>query len=142
MQAPSSELSKAQLLEALCHSQTRARQAEEAAKKAYNEKEHMITHFLKQASQLFAYKQWFHILQMETSLRNSKCQPIYTRFPDFVPWIPIKGKQQKKGQHKPAKTEPSSPRYKIGKSFGSILLGLTLAGAGLLLGWTLGWLFR
>ncbi|KAI3735428.1 hypothetical protein L6452_14925 [Arctium lappa] len=54
MQA-SSELSKAQLLEALSHSQTRARQAEETAKKAYDEKEHLITHFLKQASQLFAY---------------------------------------------------------------------------------------
>ena len=139
MQA-NSEMSKAQLLEALCHSQTRARQAEEAANKAYDEKEDMITHFLKQASQLFAYKQWFHLLQLENSLRNRKYQPIYTYFPDFVPWIPIKGKQQKKGRSKTKHN--SSPRYKIGKSFGSILLGLTLVGAGLLLGWTLGWLFR
>nr|GEX52056.1 RNA-directed DNA polymerase, eukaryota [Tanacetum cinerariifolium] len=36
------ELSKAQLLEALCHSQTRAREAEKAAQQAYNEKEHIL----------------------------------------------------------------------------------------------------
>ncbi|KAI3772391.1 hypothetical protein L6452_03576 [Arctium lappa] len=90
-------------------------------------KEHLITHFLKQASQLFAYKQWFHILQLETILRNPKYPPIYTCFPYFVPWVSLKGKQQKKGRRKPTKTKPSSPRYKIGKYFGSILLGLTPA---------------
>lgn len=137
------ELSKAELLEALCHSQTRAREAEKAAQAAYNEKEHVITHFLKQASQLFAYKQWFHILQLETTclhLKNSKYQLVYTRFPDFVPWVPTK--DTKRVRRKAAKTKPGLPRYKIGKSFGSFVLGLTFAGAGLLLGWTLGWLFR
>lgn len=113
------ELSKAELLEALCHSQTRAREAEKAAEKANNEKEDMMTHFLKQASQLFAYKQWLHILQLEAT-RNSKYQQRV-------------GKRKKKGG-------PS--RYKKGKCFGSFLLGLSLGGAGLLLGWTLGWLFR
>lgn len=137
------ELSKAELLEALCHSQTRAREAEEAAQKAYNEKEHMITHFLKQASHLFAYKQWLHILQLETTcmqLRNSKYRLVYTRSPDFVTWVPTK--DAKKVRRKAVKLNPGSPRFKIGKSFRSFLLGLTLAGAGLLLGWTLGWLFR
>ncbi|KAK7292822.1 hypothetical protein RJT34_15676 [Clitoria ternatea] len=51
------DLSKAQLTEALCHSQTRAREAEEVAKQAYAEKEHIIGLFFIQASQLFAYKQ-------------------------------------------------------------------------------------
>ncbi|XP_071732601.1 uncharacterized protein [Rutidosis leptorrhynchoides] len=134
------ELSKAELLEALCHSQTRAREAEIAAQQAYNEKEHMITHFLKQASHLFAYKQWLHILQLETTclhLRNSKFQLVYTRFPDFVPWVPTKDPKRVRRKRK-----PGSPRYKMAKSFGRFVLGLTLVGAGLLLGWTLGWLFR
>ncbi|KAJ9553059.1 hypothetical protein OSB04_017104, partial [Centaurea solstitialis] len=116
MQA-NSELSKAELLEALCHSQTRARQAEEAAKKACDEKEDMISHFLKQASQLFAYKQWFHMLQLETSLRNRKYQPIHTCFPDFGPWIPIKGKQQKKGRSKPGKTSLAHRASLLGAFF-------------------------
>ncbi|CAH1414415.1 unnamed protein product [Lactuca virosa] len=65
------EMSKAELLEALCHSQTRAREAEKVAQKENNEKEDMINQFMKQASQLFAYKQWFRILQLEAT-RNSK----------------------------------------------------------------------
>ncbi|CAH1453989.1 unnamed protein product [Lactuca virosa] len=64
------ELSKPELLEALFHSQTRAREAEKAAQKAINVKEDMISQFMKQASQLFAYKQWFRILQLEAT-RNS-----------------------------------------------------------------------
>ncbi|KAI3712509.1 hypothetical protein L1987_71067 [Smallanthus sonchifolius] len=123
------ELSKAELLEALCHSQTRAREAEKAAQQAYNEKEHMITHFLKQASQLFAFKQWLYILQLETTclqLRSRKYQLVYTHFPDFVTTKDTK------------RAARGSPRLKWGWS----ILGLTLAGAGFLLGWTLGWLLR
>nr|XP_043639183.1 uncharacterized protein LOC122610252 [Erigeron canadensis] len=137
------ELSKAELLEALCHSQTRAREAEIAAKQAYNEKEHVITHFLKQASHLFAYKQWLHILQLETAcfhLNNSKRQLVYTRFSDFVPWVPTK--DVKRVRRKAANSEPESLRDKISRSLGNFILGLTLVGAGLLLGWTLGWLSR
>ncbi|CAI9295607.1 unnamed protein product [Lactuca saligna] len=113
------ELSKAELLEALCHSQTRAREAEKAAQKANNEKEDMISQFMKQASQLFAYKQWFRILQLEAT-RNSKYhqQRVWKR-----------KKKEKSGS--------GSSRYKNGKSFGSFVLGLSLGGAGFLLGWTL-----
>ncbi|KAL4306152.1 hypothetical protein HN51_040107 [Arachis hypogaea] len=57
--------SKTQLIEALCRSQTRARMVEEAVKQAYAEKEHIITLFFKQASQLFTYKQWFQLLLLE-----------------------------------------------------------------------------
>ncbi|XP_071687130.1 uncharacterized protein [Rutidosis leptorrhynchoides] len=136
-------LSKAEMLEALCHSQTRAREAEKAARKVYNEKEHMITLFLKQASQLFAYKQWLHILQLETAclhLRSSKCQLVYTLFPDFVPWVDTE--DAKKVLRKAVKRKRGSPRYKLCKSFGRVVLSLSLVGAGLLLGWTLGWLSR
>ncbi|KAK7826149.1 hypothetical protein CFP56_032419 [Quercus suber] len=53
-------------MEALSHSQTRAREAEKAAKQAFTEKEHILNLFFRQASQLFAYKQWFQLLQLET----------------------------------------------------------------------------
>lgn len=63
--------SKRKLLEALCHSQTRAREAEKAAKQAYEEKQHVVKLIFKQASQLFAYKQWLYLLQLE-NIHNQK----------------------------------------------------------------------
>ncbi|WJX34258.1 hypothetical protein P8452_22386 [Trifolium repens] len=99
-----------ELLEALCHSQTRAREAEKAAQEAYNEKEHIVSLFFKQASQLFAYKQW------ET--------------------------QPKKNRGRPEKRKISSnKKCGIGKCVAALAVGLSLAGAGLLLGWTMGWMF-
>ncbi|KAL2345919.1 hypothetical protein Fmac_007204 [Flemingia macrophylla] len=88
------DASKAQLMEALCHSQTRAREAEEAAKKAYAEKEHIVTLIFKQASQLFAYKQWLQLLQLETlcSQIKNKDQPISTLFPVALPWMSCEGR--------------------------------------------------
>ncbi|KAF3432800.1 hypothetical protein FNV43_RR23902 [Rhamnella rubrinervis] len=133
---------KAQLLEALCHSQTRAREAEKAAKQAYIEKEHIITLFFRQASQLFAYKQWIQLLQLENlclQLKNNN-EPISGLFP--LPWIPCKGRQMKKGQNGAEKRSQGKPRFEIScKSAVAFALGLGLASAGLLLGWTMGWLF-
>ncbi|RDX94281.1 hypothetical protein CR513_23347, partial [Mucuna pruriens] len=128
--------SKAQVMEALCHSQTRAREAEEVAKQACAEKEHIITLFLIQASQLFAYKQWFQLLQLEalnTQVKN-KDQPISTLFP----WI-----GRKPGKRKPkfgnAKQEMlGKPKSDITTYAVALALGLSLVGAGLLLGWTVG----
>ncbi|KAK6919961.1 hypothetical protein RJ641_015865 [Dillenia turbinata] len=138
--------SKAQLLEALCHSQTRAREAEKAAKQAYAEKEHVIELFFKQASHLFAYKQWFQLLQLETlyfQFKNKE-QPTSTIFPAVLPWMPYRsGKEQKSGpkaaKRKRSRRDP--PRYDIGKFAVAVALGLSLVGAGLLLGWTAGWMF-
>lgn len=130
---PDDERSKAQLLEALCHSQTRARKAEKAAQQAYTEKEHIISLFFKQASQLFAYKQWLQLLQIENfclQLNNKDC----------LPWSPYKGRPMKKGQRRAGKRS-GRPRYEISKGAVAFALGLGLAGAGLLLGWTMGWLF-
>ncbi|PIA34720.1 hypothetical protein AQUCO_03700177v1 [Aquilegia coerulea] len=141
--ASESEPSKAQLMEALRHSQTRAREAEDAAQKAYDEKEHIIKLFFKQASHLFAYKQWLQILQLETiclQLKNNN-QSISTLFPVFLPWMPSKGRQWKKGKNKAKKTKSSSPRCGICRYALAFAVGLGLAGAGLLLGWTMGWLF-
>lgn len=132
-----SEQSKAELMEALRHSQTRAREAEHAAQQAYNEKEHIIQLFFKQASQLFAYRQWLQLLQLESlyhQLKN-KDQPISTLFPMFLPWTPHKVK------HKSKKAKRSQSGYDIGRYAVAFAVGLGLAGAGLLLGWTMGWLF-
>lgn len=137
-----SDLSKAQLLEALRRSQTRAREAEKAAQQAYSENEHIIKLFLRQASHLFAYKQWFQLLQLEIlclQLKN-KDQPISTLFPVVIPWRPYKSRQLKKGRPKAAKWKRSPPRYAFSKYAFAVALGLSLASAGLLLGWTMGWL--
>lgn len=112
-----SQLSKAELLEALCRSQRRAREAEKAADEACYEKEHVITLFLKQASQIFAYKQCLYILHLENQLSHL----IYTPFPNS--------------------TKRQLPNT-MNKSVGEFLLGLALVGAGVLLGWTLGWFFH
>lgn len=135
--------SKAQLLKALCLSQKRAREAENAANKAYNEKEHIITLLFRQASQLFAYKQWLQLLQLENiclQLKN-KNQPICNLFPDVLPWAPCKGRQVKKGQHRAGRKRHGKPKYDISKCAVAFAVGLGLASAGLLLGWTMGWLF-
>ncbi|KAA8520764.1 hypothetical protein F0562_014964 [Nyssa sinensis] len=81
-----SDTSKAQLLEALCHSQTRAREAEKAAKQAYAEKEHIVKLFFRQASHLFAYKQWFQLLQLENLYFQIKKndQPVSSLHPSGV----------------------------------------------------------
>lgn len=137
------EPSKAELMEALRHSQTRAREAESAAQKAYDEKEHIIKLLFKQASHLFAYKQWLQLLQLESILLQlkNKDQSISTLFPMFLPWMPYKGRQGKKGKPKVKKAKSSQPRYGFCKCALAFAVGLGLAGAGLLLGWTMGWLF-
>ena len=126
--------SKTELIEALCRSQTRARMAEEAAKQAYAEKEHIITLFFKQASQLFAYKQWFQLLLLENlhiQLKNSKDQQISGLFQ--APASFECGAKPWKTRHKPKGDITTT--YAV-----AFALGLSLVGAGLILGWSVGWM--
>ncbi|CAN4085698.1 unnamed protein product [Withania somnifera] len=143
-QPGSSDLSKGQLLEALCHSQTRAREAEQLAQQAYNEKEHVIKLFFRQASHLFAYRQWLQILQLEAlvlQLRNKEEQDSIN-YSTFFPVIPSKGRKLRKFRYnKPIKRKTGKGKCKTNRSAVAFALGLSLAGAGLLLGWTMGWLF-
>lgn len=140
-----SDACKAQLLEALRHSQTRAREAEKAAKQACAEKEHVIKLFFRQASQLFAYKQWFQMLQLETiyhQMKNSE-QPMSTIFPVVLPWMPQKGRKLRKNWQKSTKGKRGKrgrARPDVSKYAVAFALGLSLVGAGLLLGWTVGWM--
>ncbi|XP_076890824.1 uncharacterized protein LOC143542033 [Bidens hawaiensis] len=137
--------SKRKLLEALCHSQTRAREAENAAKRAYEEKEHIVKLIFKQASQLFAYKQWVYLLQLENlynQIKTNKIAPVFPASPWHVPrritrknlWV------KKKIREKQGIGVPSR-KHDIGKYAVAFAVGLGLVGAGLLLGWTVGWMF-
>lgn len=141
-----SDPSKAQLLEALRHSQTRAREAENAAKQAYAEKEHIVKLFFRQASHLFAYRQWFQLLQLEAlffQIKN-KDHPVSSLFPVALPWTPSKARKPRKSLQKAAKGKRGirggRPKLDISKYALAIALGLSLVGAGLLLGWTIGWM--
>ncbi|OVA14727.1 hypothetical protein BVC80_1819g45 [Macleaya cordata] len=137
-----SDPSKDQLLEALRHSQTRAREAEKSVKQAYSEKEYIIELIFRQASDLFAYKQWIQLLQLETICHQfkHKDQLISALFPVVLPWMPNKSKQVKKGKHKTSMGKKGQSIYDIMKNVVAFAVGLGLVGAGLLLGWTIGWL--
>ncbi|KAL9234560.1 hypothetical protein vseg_009418 [Gypsophila vaccaria] len=136
---------KAKLLEALCHSQTRAREAERAAKLAYTEKDHILKLFFRQASQLFAYKQWFKLLQLENLIRqngNNSSSP-FTAFPDLLPKALAKPQIPRKPWQRSSRTKrrkKTSQENDIGKYAVAFAVGFTLVGAGLILGWTVGWL--
>ncbi|KAJ8529304.1 hypothetical protein K7X08_036139 [Anisodus acutangulus] len=135
--------SKAQLLKALCHSQTRAREAENAAKQAFAEKEHVVQLVFRQASQLFAYKQWFQLLQLENfyfQLKNNKNQPISAILPVMLPWVPQKTKRPRKKPARVKRAKRARSKYDLSKYAVVFALGLGLVGAGLLLGWTVGWM--
>ncbi|XP_073145138.1 uncharacterized protein [Henckelia pumila] len=126
------DLNKTQLLEALCHSQTRAREAEKLAQDACDEKDHIIELFFRQASYLFAYKQWIRILQIETLCLQHGSKSHLPSVKDMV---------LGKNRHNIRKTKPGKGGCCICKYAFAFALGLSLAGAGLLVGWTVGWLF-
>ncbi|XP_028767607.1 uncharacterized protein LOC114727723 isoform X2 [Neltuma alba] len=144
-QVPGGDPSRAELMEALCHSQKRAREAEEAARQAYAEKEDLVKLFFKQASQIFAYKQWLQLLQLETlyfqvNKVNSKDQLISTLFPMALSSMSRKPRKRKQNfvtdsQEMQDQAKPDITTYAV-----AFALGLSLVGAGILLGWTVGWM--
>ena len=131
------------ILEALRHSQTRAREADMAAKKAHNEKDDVIKLLFRQASHLFACNQWLKIMQLENivlQLKHKEHQ-IAAIIPE-LPWLTLKEKPTQ-GQEQRDWTRRKGRRQKKGGGFFDAILfavGLGLAGAGFLLGWALGWL--
>ncbi|XP_023639739.1 uncharacterized protein LOC17890532 isoform X1 [Capsella rubella] len=137
-----SDLSKSELLEALRHSQTRAREAENMAKEAYAEKEHLVKLLFKQASELFGYKQWLQLLQLETlylQIKNKKVENNNNRKkgnepPVSIPWSNCEARKPGR-KRRSKKGKPNGAKYAV-----SLALGMSLVGAGLLLGWTVGWM--
>ncbi|KAK8654472.1 hypothetical protein V6N13_128440 [Hibiscus sabdariffa] len=142
-QVTESDPTKTQLLKALCHSQTRAREAEKAAKQAYAEKEHVIKLIFKQASQIYAHKHWFKMLQLDAlylQIKNNE-QPVSTLYPLVHPWTSYNSFKSRKSLQKNRKGrqgKQSQPRASITTCAAAFALGLSLVGAGLLLGWTVG----
>lgn len=137
--------SRAQLMEALDHSQKRAREAEEAVRQAYAEKEDLVKFFFKQASQIFAYKQWLQLLQLETLYfqANSKDQLVSTLFPTALPSKSCNGrKTRKRKQNFGGDSQEMQDQAKTDVTTYAVAfaLGLSLVGAGILLGWTVGWM--
>ncbi|KAG2290537.1 hypothetical protein Bca52824_050141 [Brassica carinata] len=129
-----SDLSKSELLEALRRSQTRAREAENMAKEACAEKEHLVKLLLKQASELFGYKQLLQLLQLESlylQIKSKKVEDSKETPPVSIPWSNTKAR---KGGRK-RRGKRSKPNGFVG-----LALGMSLVGAGLLLGWTVGWM--
>ncbi|XP_076895746.1 uncharacterized protein LOC143548471 [Bidens hawaiensis] len=142
------DTSKGKLLEALCHSQTRARQAEVAVKKAYEEKEHAINLLLRQEAQLFASRQWIYVLQIE-----NLCYQMKYNKSDFITPVGafssyrigkldknLKTMGSTKGKR--IRSERGIGRYErgLGKYAVVFVVGLGIVGAGLVLGWTIGWM--
>ncbi|XP_062198583.1 uncharacterized protein LOC133901291 [Phragmites australis] len=135
---------RAKLLDALRHSQTRAREAEMAAKKAYDEKDHVIMLLFRQASHLFVCKQWLKMLQLENICLQLRFKEhhIATMFPELIPWMTVKEKVAP-GQERKDVTRKKGrrPNRKGGLRKAVVFAaGVGIVGAGLLLGWTLGWL--
>lgn len=120
---------KAQLMEALHNSQTRARQAEKRAKEVCSEKEHILELFVRQAAQLLAYKQCFQLRQLETIYLQNKNNDT-----TVLPRIPFRGRKRQKS------CRGKRARYDITKYAVTFALGLSLVSAGLLVGWTVGWM--
>ncbi|PKA45747.1 hypothetical protein AXF42_Ash011088 [Apostasia shenzhenica] len=140
---PNSELdpSRSQLLEALRRSQTRARKAEMAARKAYSEKEHIVKILFKQASHLFAYKQWLQILQLESLCLQLKIKDHHlSSLLPVLPWMPLKGKPVTKNKDGGRRKGKKPKKCSLCKYAFYLAVGLGLTGAGLLLGCCLGWL--
>lgn len=135
---------RAQLLDALRHSQTRAREAEVAAKNAHDEKDHVVKLLFRQASHLFACKQWLKMLQLENiclQLRLKEHQ-IAAMFPE-LPWTVMKEeKVDPEGERKGRAKKKGRRQNKEGGFCKAIMfaVGVGIVGAGLLLGWTFGWL--
>ncbi|KAH0450849.1 hypothetical protein IEQ34_021541 [Dendrobium chrysotoxum] len=130
-----SDPSRAKLLEALCFSQTRARKAELAAQKAYDEKEHIVKLFLKQASHLFAYKQWIQMLQLESLFLQLRIKDHQiTSVLPILPWMPLRNKPVTKDKCDARRRGKKQKKCRLCKYAFLFAVGLGLAGAGLFLG--------
>ncbi|EYU32264.1 hypothetical protein ABFS82_02G176500 [Erythranthe guttata] len=137
MHTSENDMSMAQLMEALRHSQTRAREAETAAKQACALKDDVIKLIFRQASQLFAYKQWLRLLQLENMYQQlvndkRKTQTVSVVFPIMLPSKPRSTRKRAKRR--------SCPPCGVGRNAILFALGLGLVGAGFLLGCTIGWM--
>lgn len=142
---------KSDLLDALRHSQTRARQAEKTAAIAISEKEKLLSLFLREASHLFAYQQWLRLLETENRKLRLQLKVLQSEDKDYLNpdtyEILRKKKTVKQDQRFSMGCQDRQYRKRKKSDSGMIVtwglavtLGLSLASAGLLLGWSMGWI--
>ena len=131
--------------EALCHSQTRARQAEKVASQALYDKEKIINILFREAWVSHTYKQWVKTLEFEnmwlkmcSQSHSSTWMKKKFRHPydDEVSNNPNNRRNQEK-KNKYRRTSDGFLGYTIGIAFA---LGLSFASTGLLIGWSMGWI--
>ena len=148
--------------EALCHSQTRAREAEKKVKRALKEKERLMHLFFKEAYLAFTYRQWVTSLQSENMWlrmrpRNQPSSWLQHRVLNPFSaletlssrcWKPFDHNYQAQYLmdqspsavwHKKALKYLADPNDMMGYTI-AFALGLSLAGAGLVISWSMGWL--
>lgn len=80
------ENEKLELLKALRHSQTRAREAERKAAVLIKERETISNALLEESTQLFAYRQWVRLLELQVSKlrRREREEPLLKKEDDSV----------------------------------------------------------
>ncbi|GER36620.1 exoenzyme S synthesis protein B [Striga asiatica] len=133
---------KVQLMKALRHSQSRAREAEKEAKLALRDNENVVKLVFMQASHLFAYKQWLRLLQLENMYLQFMNITGRESVSIILPQTQRSGKIQeslrKSSSKKRSKSSCSGCEF---RKYGVVFaLGFGLAGAGFFLGWSVGWI--
>ncbi|GLJ39388.1 hypothetical protein SUGI_0804340 [Cryptomeria japonica] len=144
---------KLNILEALRRSQTRAREAEKTAELVILENEKLLSLLIREASHRNFYKQWLAVLQIENSklrwqvkILQSKDQGRKTcNSREVLKRKKVVTKQDQccvvnyQGRHC-KKIKKSKPKRNGSWAF-AVALGLSLASVGLILGWSMGWIF-
>lgn len=142
---------KSDLLDALRHSQTRAREAEKTAAIAVSEKEKLLSLFLREASHLFAYQQWLRLLEIENIKLRLQVKVLQSEGRDYLNSDSCEMSRNKKMVKKdrllsmPRQDRHYRKRNKSDSGMSitwglAVTLGLSLASAGLILGWSMGWI--
>ncbi|KAL3689812.1 hypothetical protein R1sor_016121 [Riccia sorocarpa] len=152
--------------EALCHSQTRAREAEKKVEQAVKDRDRLITLFFREASLSLTYRQWVSSLQYENTwlrmyagdepvawLEQSFFNP-FTALGRFSrsSWRNFEKEQARRQmvmdhylfnmwREKDPVWQADTNDIMMGCTLGfAFALGIGLAGAGLMLGWSMGWI--
>lgn len=150
--------------EALCHSQTRAREAEKKVQQAFEENERLMRLFFKEAYLAFTYRQWITSLQSENMwLRMSPRHQPMTWLHNYNVFNPFSTLEKLSSKHWKGFGQDVHAQYHINQNLCDMwhdksslylgdptnimmgytlafALGVSMASAGLVLGWSMGWI--
>lgn len=151
--------------EALCHSQTRAREAERVAAQALKEKEKLVNLLFREAYTSRTYKHLFQILETENmrlKMHRRNESGIWMEDTFLDPCFTLKSFANSRWKHIGKRASRKRMRHHLytlwqskGRDRGWIFegnvvvgctiglafaLGLSVVGAGLMIGWSMGWI--